>query len=217
MGHAQPKRQRNRRQGSRRQTGASRGLPGWAMLTIGLIIGLFVAFLVYLDDLDSPPASAVESQPAGEEGTTTGETETAAAEEDDDGSPRFEFYSILPELEVVVPDASDEGSAPAVEGAPGSPADSGEADTGTAPPPESDGRYYLQAGSFQKAEQADRMKARISLLGLDVEIQKVDINGEQWHRVRAGPFTDATRLKDAQKRLRGDDIDYLVTRDKSSG
>jgi len=216
MGRAQPKRQNNRRQSSRRQTGASRGLPGWAMLTIGLIIGLFVAFLVYLDDLDSPPASAVESQPAEEQATDT--EETAAAEEDaDDESPRFEFYSILPELEVVVPDASEEDGEAPVESAPGAPADSGESDTGTAPPPESDGRFYLQAGSFQKSGQADRMKARISLLGLDVEIQQVDINGEIWHRVRAGPFTDPSRLKDAQKRLRSDDIDYLVTRDKSSG
>jgi cell division protein FtsN len=210
MGRAQPKRQSNRR-----QTGASRGLPGWAMLTIGLIIGLFVAFLVYLDDLDSPPSSSVERQPAEEQPTET--EETASAEEDDaDDSPRFEFYSILPELEVVVPDASEEGGG-AVEGAPGAPEDSGERDTGTAPAPDSDARFYLQAGSFQKPEQADRMKARISLLGLDVEIQEVKINGEDWHRVRAGPFTDSSKLKDAQKRLRGDDIDYLVTRDKSSG
>ncbi len=211
MGRAQPQRRNNRR-----QTGASRGLPGWAMLTIGLIIGLFVAFLVYLDDLDSPPSSSVESQPA-EEQATDPEGTTTAEEDGDDESPRFEFYSILPELEVVVPDASEEDGEAAVEGAPGSPADSGEDDTGTAPPPESDGRFYLQAGSFQKSEQADRMKARISLLGLDVEIQQVKINGENWHRVRAGPFTDPSRLKDAQKRLRSDGIDYLVTRDKSSG
>ena len=210
MGRAQPKRRSNRR-----QTGASRGLPGWAMLTIGLIIGLFVAFLVYLDDLDSPPSSSVERQPAEEQPTET--EETASAEEDDaDDSPRFEFYSILPELEVVVPDASEEGGG-TVEGAPGAPEDSGERDTATAPAPDSDARFYLQAGSFQKPEQADRMKARISLLGLDVEIQEVKINGEDWHRVRAGPFTDSSKLKDAQKRLRGDDIDYLVTRDKSSG
>jgi cell division protein FtsN len=213
MGRAQPKRQSNRR-----QAGASRGLPGWAMLTIGLIIGLFVAFLVYLDDLDSPPSSAVERQPAEERPADGKDTEdTATAEGDaDDESPRFEFYSILPELEVVVPEASEEGDKATVEGSPGSTADAGEADT-AAPPPESGGRFYLQAGSFQKAEQADRMKARISLLGLDVEVQQVEINGQDWHRVRAGPFTDPSRLKDAQNRLRGDEIDYLVTRDKSSG
>lgn len=209
MGRAQPKRRSNRR-----QAGASRGLPGWAMLTIGLIIGLFVAFLVYLDDLDSTPSGAVERQPVEEQTTDTGDP--TVAEEDGADSPRFEFYSILPELEVVVPDASEEDEPAVVEGAPGAPADSGEGDTGTAPPPDSDGRFYLQAGSFQKAGQADRMKARISLLGLDVDIQQVRINGEDWHRVRAGPFTDPSRLKDAQKRLRSDDIDYLVTRDKSS-
>ncbi len=213
MGRAQPKRRSNRR-----QTGSSRGLPGWAMLTIGLIIGLFVAFLVYLDDLDSPPSSSVERQPTEEQSTDTEDTDSA--EEGGDDSPRFEFYSILPELEVVVPDASEEdrdGGDMVIEGAPGAPDDSGEGDAGTAPPPEGDGRFYLQAGSFQKSEQADRMKARISLLGLDVEVQQVEINGEDWHRVRAGPFTDPSRLKDAQKRLRSDDIDYLVTRDKSSG
>lgn len=209
MGRAQPRRQNNRR-----QAGASRGLPGWAMLTIGLIIGLFVAFLVYLDDLDSQPDSSVESQPAEEEGEDTEDT-AASEEEDDDESPRFEFYSILPELEVVVPDASEDDEEAVIEGAPGAPSDSGEEDAGTAPAPEGGGDFYLQAGSFRKAEQADQMKARISLLGLDAEVQHVDVNDENWHRVRAGPFTDGSSLKQAQERLRSDDIDYLVTREKS--
>ena len=197
-----------------RQKGAGNGLPGWAMLTIGLIIGLFVAFLVYLDDLQEPPSAAVSARDdAGGSGSDVARGE--AGDEGEDDKPRFEFYSILPELEVVVPDQpKDEPRSPA----------GGDTDAGTdAPasesgaPVEADGTFYLQAGSFRKADQADRLKAKISLIGLDVAIQTVDINGERWHRVRVGPYSDQQALRSAQKRLRDNDIDYLVLREKSSG
>ncbi len=190
------------------------------MLTIGLIIGLFVAFLVYLDDLDDPPKTAVE-QSRDDSGGASGEAGSPEGSDGDGGQnkPEFEFYSILPELEVVVPDR-ERG-----EGEPGSDGDgAGDADAeaeaeadaaGDAEPaPRKGETFYLQAGSFQKAEQADRMKARIALLGLDVAIQDVEINGQQWHRVRVGPYTDPKRLRAAQERLRNKDIDYLVLRQK---
>jgi len=182
-----------------RQTGASQGLPGWAMLTIGLIIGLFVAFLVYLDDLDAPPSAAVESGDGGDDDRRVAGTEEAGQDK-----PRFEFYSILPDLEVIVPDAP-----PGQE-----PPDDADDAVSTAPDPE--GTYFLQVGSFQKAEQADRMKAQVLLLGLDVEIQTVTVNGERWHRVRIGPYADQAKLGAAQRRLRENEIDYLVLREKSS-
>lgn len=184
---------------ARKQTGSGQGLPGWAMLTIGLIIGLFVAFLVYLDDLDQPPSASVESGD-GDERSVDGD-DTADADK-----PRFEFYSILPDLEVIVPDAP----APEDTGGEGS-----DADVSTEIDPE--GTYFLQVGSFQKSEQADRMKAKISLLGLDVDIQRVNVSGERWHRVRIGPYSDRAKLGAAQRRLRENDIDYLVLREKASG
>ncbi|MDZ7828865.1 MAG: SPOR domain-containing protein [Halofilum sp. (in: g-proteobacteria)] len=79
------------------------------------------------------------------------------------------------------------------------------------------GTYFLQVGSFQKSEQADRMKAKVSLLGLDVDIQSVNVSGERWHRVRIGPYADPAKLGAVQRRLRENDIDYLVLREKSSG
>lgn len=184
----------------KRQTGAGQGLPGWAMLTIGLIIGLFVAFLVYLDDLDAPPSAAVESGDTGDD-----ERRVAGTGSPGEDKPRFEFYSILPDLEVIVPDA------PAPEERPG---DAGEDAVSTEIDPE--GTYYLQVGSFQKAEQADRMKAQVLLLGLDVDIETVTVNGERWHRVRIGPYADQAKLGAAQRRLRENEIDYLVLRQKSS-
>jgi len=185
----------------RRQSGSGGGLPGWAMLTIGLIIGLFVAFLVYLDDID----------PGGTEQATRPDTEAVETEAED--RPRFEFYSILPELEVVIPEfPGRRGEA--------------EAEEGTTPPPEGldpipetepDGQYFLQVGSFREPDQADRMKAEVALLGLDVRVVTVEVNDEQWHRVRAGPFGDVGALDEARERLQANDIEYLVLRERSSG
>jgi len=182
------------------------------MLTIGLIIGLFVAFLVYLDDLEQPPAAAVDSG-GGDQATANARDVTGdgSGKKSDSDRPRFEFYSILPELEVVVPDAPKDKHKPGASGSAGpaeSPDNAGAAAKGEGP-------YYLQAGSFQEAAQADRLKARIALLGLDVGIQPVKINGAQWHRVRVGPYDDVDALRSAQKRLRDNDIDYLVLRAKS--
>jgi len=184
------------------------------MLTIGLIIGLFVAFLVYLDDLQEPPAAAVES--GGDQATANARDVTGEPGKKGGKSgkhePNFEFYSILPDLEVVVPHAGKEESGNGQSGGSGESGSAGGNATGAS----GKGPYYLQAGSFQKTSQADRMKARIALLGLDVDIQSVRINGAEWHRVRVGPYDNADTLRSAQKRLSDNDIDYLVLRAKSA-
>lgn len=202
---------------NRRQRGAAKGVPGWAMLTIGLIIGLFVAFLVYLDDLDQPPNATARAPEVSEPTEPSGAEDPEAQEEK---GPRFEFYSILPELEVVVPEfgpAQSEGGEPT----PAAPSEDTTADSESSPDDgaidQDNRRYFLQAGSFQKPEQADQLKAEISLLGLDVAIQDVEVNGERWHRVRVGPFSQRDALQSAQERLRANEIDYLMMREKASG
>jgi len=183
------------------------------MLTIGLIIGLFVAFLVYLDDLQEPPTAAVERAP--DVDASQGRDVTGGQSADDEADkPKFEFYSILPELEVVVPDAPGKDTAKGATSSESAESESTQPDNDT---PVGEGTFYLQAGSFQKEEQADRMKAKISLIGLDVKIQSVQVNGARWHRVRVGPYDDPEALRSAQKRLRENGIDYLVLRDKSAG
>lgn len=185
--------------------GGGGGLPGWAMLTIGLIIGLFVAFLVYLDDLE----------PQERDVASVDEAEPVAPDEEDE-RPRFEFYSILPELEVMVPDFGGDDDD-------GSEDDGGEDEAAggeIADPPvegpesgdDEDTRYFLQVGSFQEDAKADEMKAEITLLGLDATIRTIEVDGEDWHRVRAGPFDDQSALEDAQDRLREEGIDALVLR-----
>lgn len=155
-------------------------IPGWGMLLIGLIIGLFIAFLVYLDRLDATPVAKQQAEETGKPAV----------------KPRFEFYSILPELEIVVPDILDSvvPDRSTQEGT-----DDGDATV-----------YFLQAGSFKNGDEADRMKATLSLLGLDVVIQSVTVNDVEWHRVRVGPLQTAQALRAARDRLRQNDIEFML-------
>jgi cell division protein FtsN len=71
----------------------------------------------------------------------------------------------------------------------------------------------LQVGSFQRAGDAERLKASLALIGLQASVQRVTIDGEQtWHRVRLGPYTDPARLDAARARLREHDYQAMVLR-----
>lgn len=96
--------------------------------------------------------------------------------------PRFEFYKILPEGEQAAP-------APA-NAAPGAPAAKG------AEP------LYLQVGAFQKASDADNLKARLALMGLEASVQQVDAAEKGiLHRVRVGPFRAPDEMNPVRAQL----------------
>jgi cell division protein FtsN len=114
--------------------------------------------------------------------------------------PRFDFYTILPEMEVVVsaPDVVTEREPPAAAGAPVEEAGGSS--------------YMVQMGSFHKHGDADRMKASLALMGVEADIQKVNVNnGEVFHRVRSTPLSlsEANQLRE---RLRQQNINSLVVR-----
>ena len=128
--------------------------------------------------------------------------------------PKFEFYTLLPEMEVVVPDEDFSAPQPA-------PAESGTTDTevpanstvdedtrsGTDEPLKS-GHYILQVASFRNMNEADGLKAQLTLLGFRPVVQSVAINSdEKWHRVRIGPYADRDSLEAARVRLRADGHD----------
>ena len=122
-----------------------------------------------------------------------------STDEEDVDKPQFEFYTMLPEMEVAVkeeeiePPAAETSSASAAETEPLA------------------GSYLLQVGSFRKHDEADALKASLALLGLEADIQTVSVNGEEtWHRVRIGPFTQRAAFDDARKRLSDNGIEAMV-------
>lgn len=187
--------------------GAATPMPGWVWLLAGLAIGLFVALLVYLKDFsaDTAPAGVVERDPAAaaqkaeaaarRQAEERRASERKAEEAAEAQKPRFDFYDLLPEMEVLIPDqelAAEREKTPAEKVV-----------------------YYLQAASFRKYEEADRMRAQLALLNIESEVQRVIVNDNNaWHRVRIGPFKSARAMDKVRGRLRANDIDPIVIKVK---
>jgi cell division protein FtsN len=186
-------------------------LSPWVGVISGLAIGLFVAFLVFIKmQAQQPPPAVFDTSILPPVENTTPPASTEKRMTPPPPKPRFDFYTLLPEMEVMVPD--DEIALPAVSPAP--------ALTQAAPPAretKTDNRpaavtpretYLLQVGSFRNGEQAERFKAELALLGLETSIQKVTIdNKDTYHRVRVGPFHDSGALNHARSLLKKQDID----------
>jgi len=64
-------------------------------------------------------------------------------------------------------------------------------------------QMYLQLAAFENAEQADDLKARLLLMGLDrIVTQRAQLSdGRVVHRIRIGPFSDREDLKAMRARL----------------
>jgi cell division protein FtsN len=210
-----------------------RKLSPWFGVISGLLIGLFVAFLVFLkmQTPAEPPAFFQESllPPVEETHPDSAAENTPEASEETPQvtplppKPRFDFYTLLPEMEVVVPEEeiapppARSVQRPAVESTPvtqpepASPA--AKATPAKASPVET---YLLQVGSFRNGEQAERFKAELALLGLETSIQKVTIdNKSTYHRVRVGPFHDSGSLNNARSRLSKQGIESRVIKIKN--
>lgn len=153
------------------------------------------------------------------------QAEPPAAAQPRPPQPKFDFYNLLPEMEVVVPDSEVDGpaSAPPARVAAKPPADTAKTETAAkaavptpatpAPPatPTTQETYLLQVGSFRRAEDAERLKAQMALQGIQVQIQQVTINGKDtFHRVRTVPLRGTQQLNDVRGRLRKSGVDSIV-------
>ncbi|NYT58559.1 SPOR domain-containing protein [Alcaligenaceae bacterium] len=83
---------------------------------------------------------------------------------------------------------------------------------GTEAPANTQTTYYLQAGAFRSAEDAEAVKARILLLGLPAEVQKGQSNGNAINRVRVGPFKGIDEMNRSRARLGEEKIESTVVR-----
>jgi len=121
----------------------------------------------------------------------------AASAEPEEGAKNYDFYKMLPNFEVVVPEKESQVRSER-----------------NAPPANIDrpGVYVLQAGSYRKQEEADRIRAQLDRQGITASVQRVAVDDDVWHRVRIGPITDLTELNRLRARLRAADLDAIVIR-----
>jgi cell division protein FtsN len=156
--------------------------PGWLLLVVGIGIGVAGVTLwqMYshrgdgrsgLGNFFSSISKPVE-KPAKKEPEPAKPTK-----------PKFDFYTILPETETVLPERRSKTKISKAK-------------------PEEGVNYILQAGSFAGFEEADQMKAKLALAGLVAHIQKITIEGKgEYHRVRLGPYDNIEQLEGAAQQL----------------
>lgn len=169
--------------------------PGWAWGAFGLAIGLSVAAAVWLNDRRPINPSPQAQAPASLENALDENGEGATASNAEPARRRFEFYEMLPNMELIIPE--EEYNI--------------EADTEPRAV-EVPGTYVLQAGSFSSLEDADRRRAELALQGIESYIQRVIIDDKTYHRVRIGPTNDLDELNMLRSRLRAARIDVLRIR-----
>lgn len=188
---------KNRPSRSRAKKPAAKG-GSWFSFLSGLGVGLVVAFGVYLWSSELPPPQQVVREiGAGLDPREAYDDIDFEAESNPElPKPKFDFYKILPEMEVPIPDwelpqRSDNSDAAEDQLEPGN--------------------YVLQVGSFKAFEDADRAKAKLALRGIGADIQRVVINGQDvWFRVHIGPLTSSDAIRAMRLKLIEHDMDFIL-------
>jgi cell division protein FtsN len=172
----------------------SSGIPAWFWLLGGILIGLGAALVLmskgYLPEIKQHLPSVDEPSAKSTEAALVGDSKPK--------KPRYDFFTVLPEMEVVVPEQELSRKADSPE----LPTDSTSAD--------SKDNYILQVGSFRSSADAEQMKARLALLGSIARVQTVTVDNQTWHRVRIGPFNGARKADEMRRLLSDNQIDTLV-------
>jgi cell division protein FtsN len=170
----------------KRNKARSEPFSGWTGLLIGGIAGFGVGLALYFFE----PRSTSQN-----DGAQAPEPASARESTGDEPAERYDFYEMLPNFEVVVPEreAAVRRDLPAA-------------------PVEKAGSYVLQVGSYKNFDEADRVRAQLALQGIESKVQRVSVDSDTWHRVRIGPIADLKELNRIRARLREADMDHLVIR-----
>ncbi len=157
-------------------------VPAWLWLTTGTLLGALVMFLMQLTKLDPEESRAIQRQ------TIMASNEFKET--------RFEFYKLLKESEVKVPERKEAFK----------------------PKPKENVHYLLQVASFKSISDAEEARAELVLLNFNARIEKADVRkGETWHRVLVGPFETRSTLQKARSTLLSNRYEALTLTRKLGG
>ncbi|MBL1261979.1 MAG: SPOR domain-containing protein [Thiotrichaceae bacterium] len=171
---------------------------GWGSLAIGMLIGLVIALSAYLYiQWNSPVSNVVVAPKAAVDTKASATSRNPSAIEAEPEKSRFDFYTLLPEMEIFIPERDKEAQL-------------------RMPKIKRPGTYLLQVGSFRNFSDADAFKAQLALKGLESKIQTITIdNNSTWHRVRIGPITEMPTLNQTRSQLRKNNIEFMLLKIKA--
>jgi len=173
--------------------GNGRGNPMGVGILIGLLLGLCIALGVALYINKGANPFVQKAKPIEATGRETPATDAPKPPSSADkpaktteAKPRFDFYKILPGTEEAVTDKEFRRT----------------------PPASSKEVYFLQVAAFQNPADADNLKARLALTGIEARIQTATLpDGKVWHRVRVGPFSNKDELGKSRAALKESNLE----------
>jgi cell division protein FtsN len=200
-------------------------VPAWLWLIFGTLLGLSFAVVLYLWQ-PWQPSSRVEP----EQISTTEPPADSTATAEQKQSENYQFYDLLPKQQVTpVPDqAVPKREITAAEPLPDaasavtdvfdgtdlantSPIASSAGQSSTSAAAEVQPVYLLQVNSFTDADEADRQRAEVLLVGLSADVRQTTTrDGTLWYRVVSGPYVTRNEAMIAQRNLQDSGIDSLV-------
>lgn len=147
-------------------------------VAVSLVVALVIIFFLKPGEPDPGSTSTSTDVRAVTQPAKPQPAQTLGSAANKTEKPRFDFYTILPGLEEPI----------------------SEQDIQQASASKDPTNYYLQAGSFQVSEEADNLKAKLALLGIEARVETATIPEKGvWYRVRVGPFdsvSDFTKMRE---------------------
>jgi len=170
----------------------------WKWILIIILVSLFVFFLIFLRNSTPQAKSGQQTRHISTSKQTKKIKSPPKHQNKKPEEPRYDFYTILPETEIIVPDYEINTR-------------SREEQFGKA----KTSKYIMQAGSFRDFAEADKLRARLALMGIESRVEKAKVGNVIWNRVKMGPYTRSSSVSAIKKRLRNNGIDVIVTEIKS--
>ncbi|MCX7893557.1 MAG: SPOR domain-containing protein [Burkholderiales bacterium] len=186
---------------------AKRGGSTLVGIFIGLLLGLGIAIAVAVYITRAPVPFVQKQKPVERPAGTPpsgAELPKPKAEEKpvvaDKDKPRFDFYKILPGQEEPVTEKQVRDAAKEA-GKPGAPKET----------------YVIQAGAFQNPADADNLKAKLALMGLEAAIEPATLPDRgTWYRVRLGPYSRLDEINRVRQQLAQGGVDATLVKLKDT-
>ncbi|MCF6319253.1 MAG: SPOR domain-containing protein [Proteobacteria bacterium] len=176
------------------RTSAKRRTPGWIIMLSGMLIGLLLAALVYINGW-VPKPDLEKNVPIAQKNPTSKDsvTEDESVDLSIVSTEPFDFYETLPGMEVVI-DKKDINQAQNRQ----------------------QKSYLIQLGAFRNIQDAESLKAQVAFIGYTAEIQNVtDVNQVQWHRVRLGPYDSGRKADVIKRKMQSNGFNALILEDNT--
>jgi cell division protein FtsN len=202
--------------------------PAWLWLILGAVLGVALSLgvlyggkLPTLRNKNLPQPNPEAIAPRESEQPIADAVKTAPTPP----KSNYDFYSVLPEKEVVIPDAELTAKAKAEQQkaqqqaqaakaqAAASASPGGDVPVTPAATPAPGGRYMLQVAAVADPKAADELKAKLAMMGFSAKVYASNKDGKSINRVRLGPYATASETEAAKKALADNSINSVPVKE----